>query len=131
MGTTFSNWQILVEHFDAKTGITMIMCSSVYILIVGLYLDKVISTEFGKRKHPCFCFQQCRRKQRAVKSLEEEQRKQLQQKSTSRIENFEITSNNEGDISERHASFSIRRRRDQASAGPRSGQTPSVEGRDF
>ena len=121
VGLSVDNWHILVEHFDAKTGIGIIMCSSVYLLIIGLYLDQVIGTEFGKRKHPCFCFQKCRKKRRVIKVLEEEQQKQLQQKTISRIENFELSSNLEGDISDRHASFAIGRKGDQASAGPRSG----------
>ena len=44
VGASFYNWQILVGHFDSKTGIQMIILSSIYLLLIGLYLDQVINT---------------------------------------------------------------------------------------
>ena len=56
VGANFDNWHMIVKRYDSKTGIIVIILACFYIPLIGLYLDQVLNSTFGVRKHPCFCF---------------------------------------------------------------------------
>ena len=52
--------------YSFRSALWMMFASFLIFTLLGLYMDKVIPQPFGKRLHPCFCFQKSyyQRKQR-------------------------------------------------------------------
>lgn len=43
--------------YSFRSALWMMFASFLIFTMLGLYLDKVVPQPFGKRLHPCFCFQ--------------------------------------------------------------------------
>lgn len=55
-GINFSNIDEDVERFSIGTALLMIFINILVFGILAFYFDQVFPNEFGKKKHPLFCF---------------------------------------------------------------------------
>ena len=56
VGLDRSTSSIIYFGYSFDTGLIMLLVDTVIFTILGLYLDKVMPSQFGQRLHPCFCF---------------------------------------------------------------------------
>ena len=52
---TFSNMNYVSHNYSISLFIIMCLVDFVFWLLIGLYTTYVVPTEFGLRRHPCFC----------------------------------------------------------------------------
>ena len=57
VGLDRSTASIIYFGYSFDTGLLMLLVDTVLFTILGLYLDKVMPSQYGQRLHPCFCFQ--------------------------------------------------------------------------
>ena len=59
---------VIYQNYSFNSALWMLLFDFVLFFVLGLYLDKIIPSEFGQRLSPCFCFQpnyyRCCRRQR-------------------------------------------------------------------
>lgn len=56
LGVTFDTWEMEYYHFSVRDGILFMINGSFWMLLLGIYLDKVIPNTSGTHIHPCACF---------------------------------------------------------------------------
>lgn len=68
VGLNPSTASVVFNNYSFNIALYMMAISAIIFTILGLYLDKVIPSTYGKNRHPCFCFSPqfygCCRKQR-------------------------------------------------------------------
>ena len=69
VGLNPSTASVVFNNYSFNIALYMMAISAIIFTILGLYLDKVIPSTYGKNRHPCFCFSPqfygCCRRQRA------------------------------------------------------------------
>jgi len=56
VGIDSSTAAALFENYDFNTALSMLAVSFLFFFLLGLYLDRVIPSTYGKPQNPCFCF---------------------------------------------------------------------------
>ena len=98
VGINKSTAAVVYQNYSFNTALYMFMVSFVVFMLLGIYLDNVIPSKFGKRRSPCFCLQPsfygcCRRQRRQRLGLDEEQAL-INQQSDDAFERDQIGNNN-------------------------------------
>ena len=57
VGSSRENLFSEYNNFSVGHGIIMMAIDMVWITVLGFYLEQVMPKTFGRRRHPCFCFQ--------------------------------------------------------------------------
>ena len=47
---------VIYQNYSFNSALWMLLFDFVLFFVLGLYLDKIIPSEFGQRLSPCFCF---------------------------------------------------------------------------
>ena len=79
VGLNPSTASVVYDGYSFDTALYMMAASAVLFTVLGLYLDKVIPSTYGKRRSPCFCLAPqyygcCRRERRARVAGDEAER---------------------------------------------------------
>lgn len=65
-GVGFSNITDIYNTYSIALFLAMSLINILFWTLVGFYVSAIVPTEFGTRKHPCFCFMFRRRRARTV-----------------------------------------------------------------
>jgi ATP-binding cassette subfamily A (ABC1) protein 3 len=49
------------RNFSVLLGFVMFLVSFILLNVLGIYLEAVIPRQYGKRSHPCFCLEKCKK----------------------------------------------------------------------
>jgi ATP-binding cassette subfamily A (ABC1) protein 1 len=55
IGLNASTAKVVYNNYSFATALGMMGVSAIVFTVLGLYLDKVIPSKWGKSQHPCFC----------------------------------------------------------------------------